>query len=173
MFRKCPKFGAMSDARAEELIAAVDDFVLETRQSGIVSESQMDERLGELAPTEMRKMEEKVVNQQRTLFLNGPGVLRLREDRNEKKRRAGASGGKKVVIPIDPAALVGIAGPPGRDAFCESPSCTKRVSGAKEGSEWRRCSTCEKWYCKLVNCQKNLKKHAPICASRAAPALKP
>ena len=165
MFNKSPNFPKLTQEEAQLLVGAVDILVPDTTLTGIVSESKMDEILGVIAPTAIRNMEQKVVNQQRALLLNGPGVLQLRANHVAKKRQTV----EKVSGAAEAEEEIGLPGPAPNGTNCSNVTCKKSVGSKIPGGNWRACSVggCRKWFCSNKPCQSQLKKHVPICAKRA------
>lgn len=79
-------------------------------------------------------MDKKVINQQRALCLNGPGVIHLRQFHHEKKKQCVVGKVHFAKVNAVGADVIGKDGPPGQDTGCANPTCKKNARAPRPGA---------------------------------------
>jgi hypothetical protein len=143
-------------------------------------------KLGDIVTTEITNMRSKIMNQQRTLWLNAHGVLELRarqvaeararalaqQERQAAKAAAAAAKLQRAALmaQIRGGAIAPREGPCANDAdcYCGNGRCSvqkrKRWDGVDDN--WRGCVSCDMFCCPKKQCQGLLNAHIPICLGR-------
>jgi hypothetical protein len=139
------------------------------------------EMVDDFAETELENMEDKVINQQRSLWMNQEGVLEHRRALHAEKERKARLAAERAAANEQRSAekkrvqdaqavqytpRVNARTP----AICLNDTCGKaglaRDCQMDIDDLWRGCPFCEGWFCHRKVCVDRMFKHMPICRIR-------
>lgn len=192
ILRKCSLYKELTEDQATRIKAAVPEMAARASASGgIVTDSIMREMLGDIVSTEVANMDDRVITQQRSLWLNCEGVLKKRQEEEDNARRKKEAAVARLLAQrqrhvqevnfernkalIDDGTLKPLQGTPaylveGVPFFCAN-LCQLKRNIPQQGQEhrddgWRGCVACvsfTQWVCQKKICQKWLCKHMSQC----------
>ena len=168
------------DAERERILKAVSKLAESASISGVCTDEEIGNELGDLVDTELKNVSSLCINRQRGLWMNAdgnmkPGVSDLRKaevlkrlelidkkekaaNAKEKKRKLKSAEEKTKNSSINYVINASV------NCFCSNEcSHIPRICTEERDDGWRGCPVCLKMYCNKVNCQKKLYHHALFC----------
>jgi hypothetical protein len=181
ILEKCVRFEKLDEEQRTRCLEAVPVLVERAKWSGICLDVDIASLVGDIAFTDIKNMHERVINQQRSLWLNKEGVLEYRRAlRLEREKREQITREKQALAQQRAAdkkrlqeeqiaqhePIVDRA----RVTTCSNDQCneahTLRRVNLSVDDMWRGCGYCDFFYCHRSLCFSKLLKHQPVCKLR-------
>jgi hypothetical protein len=181
IMEKCVKYANLNEEERVRCKEALPRLVEKSRLTGMCKDIDIAELLGDIVHTEITNMDVRVLNQQRSLWLNQEGVLDYRRFLHAEKERIAAQTAERAAVNelkklekkrIQDAQAAQYT--PHVDAtvksICFNDSCAKagmyRDLILESDDQWRGCPFCDEWFCHRKLCKDRMLKHMPICRVR-------
>jgi hypothetical protein len=181
IMEKCSKWDLLDEEQRVRCREAIPILMENTRLSGICRDSDIAALVGDIVMTEIKGMDGKVINQQRSLWMNKDGVLQHRrhlhaekqrilqiarekqlaaEKRAEEKKRLLEEQAVRHEPRVDATVVTSCF-----NEGCKDATFLRQIKPT-EDDKWRGCRYCGVFYCHKKACYERLLKHMPVCKRR-------
>ncbi len=177
---QCAHWLKLTDVQKDIVIGGIEVLSRDTEFNGIVDESKLAALIQQTRPdlaTEIMLLKDKVVNQQRSVWLNKPDVIMKRAEQKELQRQGlrekeeakRIAEQKKEAVNAaklaQDAGYIHVGGIIQEGQICMIATCRAvYTTVTKNKNPWKYCGICKYWFCPKQGCSKGYFCHLPKCA---------